>query len=272
MEEAGHMAIKVMLVDDEPQIRKILRKVIERNKQFIVVCECDNMTDALLQFHMQEPEIVFMDIEINGSSGIDCAKVILEMKPDTKIIFATAHSEYMSNAFEMYAFDYLVKPFNIERIEHTLERIEKQLQSNKNVGKEGHNSAGLVSVASASADAVTATAGLDNNKNKLLIKGKENVNLIDTHEIVFVERENNRTAIYMADGECHSTSASLSEIEARLDQHIFMRSHKSYIVNVTRIKTIEPYGRWTYTAKFSGIKKDALITKENYEQIRQMYT
>jgi two-component system LytT family response regulator len=76
----------------------------------------------------------------------------------------------------------------------------------------------------------------------------------------------------MADGECHSTSASLSEIEARLDQHIFMRSHKSYIVNVTRIKTIEPYGRWTYTAKFSGIKKDALITKENYEQIRQMYT
>ena len=282
MEEAGIMAIKVMLVDDEPQIRKILRKVIERNKKFVVVCECDNMTDALLQFHIQEPEIVFMDIEIQGSSGIDCAKVISEVKPDTKIIFATAHSEYMSNAFEMYAFDYLVKPFNIERIEHTLERIEKQKQRESSTSMkqqpEQHDGASdrecaANHVHTAVLDAKSeAAAGVDMNKNKLMIRGRESVNLIDTHEIVFVERENNRTVIYMADGECHITSASLSEIEGRLDPRIFMRSHKSYIVNVTRIKTIEPYGRWTYTAKFSGMKKDALITKENYEQIRQMYT
>ena len=106
------MAIKVMLVDDEAHIRLILRRVIERNPAFCVVSECDSMTDALLAFHETQPEVVFMDIEIKGSSGIDCAKVIAQSAPDTKIIFATAYSEYMSNAFELYAFDYLVKPFS----------------------------------------------------------------------------------------------------------------------------------------------------------------
>jgi len=106
------MAIKVMLVDDEAHIRLILRRVIERNPAFCVVSECDSMTDALLAFHETQPEVVFMDIEIKGSSGIDCAKVIAQSAPDTKIIFATAYSEYMSNAFELYAFDYLVKREN----------------------------------------------------------------------------------------------------------------------------------------------------------------
>ena len=87
------------------------------------------MTDALLAFHETQPEVVFMDIEIKGSSGIDCAKVIAQSAPDTKIIFATAYSEYMSNAFELYAFDYLVKPFDMERIQHTLERIQRSYES-----------------------------------------------------------------------------------------------------------------------------------------------
>ena len=88
-ERENDMAIKVMLVDDEAHIRLILRRVIERNPAFCVVSECDSMTDALLAFHETQPEVVFMDIEIKGSSGIDCAKVIAQSAPDTKIIFAT---------------------------------------------------------------------------------------------------------------------------------------------------------------------------------------
>lgn len=64
-----------------------------------------------------------MDIEIGGGNGIECAKIIAELEPKTKIIFATAHSEYMEQAFEVYAFDYIVKPFNVERVSKTLERI-----------------------------------------------------------------------------------------------------------------------------------------------------
>ena len=86
--------IKVMLVDDEPRIIMILQRVIEKNSEYEVVATSDNMTDALMQFNAHKPQVVFIDIELKGSSGVDLAKVIMDMAPDTKIIFATAHSEY----------------------------------------------------------------------------------------------------------------------------------------------------------------------------------
>ncbi len=249
--------VQVMIVDDEVYIRKILRKVIERQKGFEVVCEYDNMTDALLGFEQFHPQVIFMDIEISGSSGIDCAKVIAKLDQTVKIIFATAHAEYMSNAFELYAFDYLVKPFNIQRIEHTLERIRQQEDKRENTGQ--------------------SFADFD-NKNKadkkhaqLMIKSKESMNFLDAQEIVFIERENNATCIYMSDEEVFQTSMSLGDLESRLDDTIFIRSHKSYIINRNFIKKIEPYGRWTYIVKFKTIQQDALITKEKYEQMKKFY-
>lgn len=246
------MAIKVMLVDDEAHIRLILRKVIERNDSFCVVSECDNMTDALLEFNEKQPQVVFMDIEIKGSSGIDCAKIIAQSAPDTKIIFATAYSEYMSNAFEVYAFDYLVKPFDLERIEHTLERIERSHDVTvKKQECEKHN--------------------IQTEKDKVLIKGKESVRFFDKNDIVFIERENNISILYTTDMEQFKTSMTMVELEEKLENFGFLRSHKSYLINVSKIKSIEPYGRWTYIVKFKGIQKDALITKEKYEQIKQLY-
>ena len=250
-ERENDMAIKVMLVDDEAHIRLILRRVIERNPAFCVVSECDSMTDALLAFHETQPEVVFMDIEIKGSSGIDCAKVIAQSAPDTKIIFATAYSEYMSNAFELYAFDYLVKPFDMERIQHTLERIPS-----------GSKKADIPSE--------KAREKL-HEKDKILIKGKESVRFFDKDDIIFVERENNATILYTADAEPFTTSMAISELEEKLSDTGFLRSHKSYLINVSKIKSIEPYGRWTYVVKFKGTQKDALITKEHFEEIKQIY-
>lgn len=247
------MAIKVMLVDDEAYIRLILRKVIERNSSFCIVSECDNMTDVLLEFHEKQPQVVFMDIEIKGSSGIDCAKIISQSAPDTRIIFATAYSEYMSNAFEVYAFDYLVKPFDLERVEHTLERIER---SYKLTGKSEESE----------------KYSLYTEKNKILIKGKESVCLFDKADIVFIERENNMSILYTTDMEKFKTSMTMGELEEKLADYGFLRSHKSYLINVSKIKSIEPYGRWTYVVKFKGIQNDALITKEKYEQIKQIYS
>ena len=268
------MKIKVMLVDDEPHIRMILRKVIEKKDEFQVVSECDTMADALIAFHQYEPEVIFMDIEIKGSSGIDCAKVISELKPNTKIIFATAHSEYMSNAFELYAFDYLVKPFNLERIDHTLKRILDQNQ------REGISNSHELSEEHDHTDHADITIDTKKREDvpfhkedgKLIIKGKESMNFVDIEDIVLVERENNSTVIYTASGEQYTTSISMGDLEGKLDPKRFMRSHKSYIINISRIKSVEPYGRWTYVVKLKGIPQDALLTKEKIEQIRQLYT
>ena len=116
--------IKIMVVEDEEQIRKILCKMIEKNEGCKVVAACESFSSAITEFIKLRPDVVFMDMDLNGESGLECAKAITEVDPKVKIVFATAHSEYMANAFEIYAFDYLVKPFDMERIANTLKRIE----------------------------------------------------------------------------------------------------------------------------------------------------
>ena len=97
--------IKVMVVEDEEHIRSILKKMIEKNDGFKVVSLCGDFASAISDFIKLRPDVVFMDIDLKGESGLECAKAICEVEPKVKIVFATAHSEYMANAFEIYAFD-----------------------------------------------------------------------------------------------------------------------------------------------------------------------
>lgn len=245
------MAIKVIVVEDENGIRNLLKKIIESNEGFEVAGESDNLSDAVALFMKIKPEVVFLDIEMNGCSGLDCAKIIADVEPKTKIVFATAHTEYMSEAFEVYAFDYIVKPFHVERVNSTLARIKSFSGSANNNHLD---------------NIIKYERGLD----KLLVKGKECMSFIDIKDIILVQRENSSTVIYTRQ-DSFTTSASLTDIEAKLDPEQFMRSHKSYIINISQIKKIEPYGRWTYIVIFKDIKKDALMTLDKYEEIKKRF-
>lgn len=245
------MAIKVIIVEDESGIRTLLRKIIEKKDGFEVVGECDNVSEAVSLFLKTRAEVIFLDIEIKGSSGLDCAKIIADMEPKTKLIFATAHSEYMSEAFEVYAFDYLIKPFHVERVHQTLDRIKTFTEPEEKVH-------------------LDKIFKYERGLEKLLVKGKERMSFVDINDIVLVQRENNATVIYTKK-DSFTTSAGLSEIEAKLDKEQFMRSHKSYLINVSQITKIEPYGRWTYIVTFRDIDKDALMTAEKFEEIKKRF-
>lgn len=245
------MGKKVLLVEDEEGIRTLLRKIIERVDGFEVVGEAQEMIEAISLFTKEKPEVVFLDIEINGGSGLECAKIIVDLEPKTKIIFATAHNEYMSNAFEVYAFDYLIKPFKVERVNQTLQRI-KQL----NVPKRNEE--------------IDKIMRYEQGLNKLLVKGKESISFVDINDIILVQRENNNTVIYTKQA-VFPTTATLSDIEAKLQPDQFLRSHKSYLINLSQIIRIEPYGRWTYIVKFKDIVQDALLTVEKYEEIKKRF-
>lgn len=242
--------IKVMLIDDEPEIRRLLSKIVERQPDYQVVAECADFKGAVIEFTRHRPDVAFVDIDLNGEDGLECAKVLTEINPKVKIIFATAHSEYMANAFEIYAFDYLVKPFNMERVVRTLDRIRSTMP----------DAAGAETIAQS-----------EQYRGKLLIKGKEQTFLIDVQDIVMIERVDGSTNI-VTKAEEYKTSISLSEMEEKLDTKMFMRCHKSYIVNVEQITRIEPYGRWTYIVKFKDCAATALMTAQNYETVRQMFS
>lgn len=242
--------IKVMIVDDEPQICELLRRMVEKQPDYQVVAECGSFSGAVTEFSRFRPDVAFVDIDLSGESGLECARVFTELNPRVKIIFATAHSEYMANAFEIYAFDYLVKPFNMDRVARTLNRIRNDAGD-----EEFHD----------------RVAQSEQYKEKLLIKGKERAYLIDVAEIIMVERAEGATNI-VTRTESYRTSISLSEMEEKLNGKDFMRCHKSYLVNLSRISRIEPYGRWTYIVKFRETEATALMTAQNFEEVKRLFS
>jgi two-component system LytT family response regulator len=246
------MNIKVLIVDDEQGMRTIIKKILDKSSGFEVVGDTDNGEEAIKIFKEHRPEVVFFDIEMPGCNGIDCAKILTDIDPKTIIIFATAHQEYMSDAFQLYAFDYLVKPFKIERVLHTLDRIKTLNKPNYEDGID---------------KIIKHEKGLD----KLMIKNKEGISFVDTKEIVLIQREDSSTVIY-TQSDSFTTSISLSEIEEKLDHSQFFRSHKSYIINLSLITRIYPYGRWTYIVKLKNTEKDALLTHEKYEEIKKLFS
>ena len=239
-----------MIIEDEPQIRKLLSKIVEKQEGFEVVAEAGDFAGAVTEYMKYRADVVFADIDLNGESGLECVKVLLALNPKLKVVFATAHSEYMANAFEIYAFDYLVKPFNVERVNKTLTRIRD------NSIEEGRD--------------VVETEHLELHKEKLLIKGKEQISFVDKSDIIMIERVESATHIVTKD-ETYRTSVGLGEIEEKLSPNDFMRCHKSYIINLSMISKIEPYGRWTYIVKFKGVEETALITAQNYEELKKMF-
>lgn len=245
------MAIKVMLIEDEAGMRLLLRKIIEKLPEFEVVAECEELTEAVIAFNRQKPEVVFLDIGIKGQNGIECARILTDLNPKVKIIFATAHTEYMSEAFELYAFDYLVKPFDLERVKRTLGRIVEQMLPKECEPEE-------------------KVLNIQHRQDKLLVKGKESMSFIHIPDIILIQRENNATVIY-TEKDSYVTSVSMAELEKKLDPEQFLRSHKSYIINLSRIRKIEPYGRWTYIVHFQGRKEDALLTAEKFEEIKRRF-
>ena len=115
--------LRVLVADDEEIMRGIMRKIIQMVDGFTVVGEAEDGEDALAKVESLKPDVVFLDVEMPKINGIDCARSIQDMNPFITVIFATAYDGYMSDAFEVYAFDYLVKPFKMERVIQTLERI-----------------------------------------------------------------------------------------------------------------------------------------------------
>ena len=186
-----------------------------------------------------------------GLTGVECAKRIADIEPKTIIVFATAHQEYMPEAFEVYAFDYLIKPFKIDRLEQTLDRIK----GTENVKQGTYEKEKIKG---------------NYTPKKLMIKNKEGISVIDIYEIILIQREDRTTAIYTLQDR-YTTSDGLSELEEKLDESIFFRCHKSYIININYISKIYPYGRWTYIIKLKGTERDALLTREGYEKLEKLF-
>ncbi len=247
--------IRVIIADDEPGMRLILRKMIGRVDGFALVGEAADGAELLEKFEKLHPQVVFLDVDMPVMNGVACANQIQDQDPSCVLIFATAHEEYRSDAFAVYAFDYLLKPFKMERVIETLTRI-----------RERHEYLRIRPAISQ-----INVAGRAKPQGRMMIKHKDGISFINMSDILLIQREERSTVIYTADGKSYATSDTLGDTEAKLDPQVFFRSHRSYIINLNRIHDITPYGRWTYIVRLEGTDRDALITQEKYEELERLF-
>lgn len=252
MREEALEKIRILIADDDPGMRLVMRRIVEKSPDYLLAGEAADGEMLLRLYDETRPEVVLMDVEMPGMNGVECARAIQDRNPRTILVFATAHEEYMKSAFEVYAFDYLVKPFKLERALNTLRLIGERLRGGE----------------TPQPVAVPRPGG---GIRRLMLRHKEGVKILDPQEIALVQREERSTVLYTVSGEKFVTSDSLSEMEKRLSEDLFFRSHKSYIVNLGCIESVLPYGRWTYVVRLKGLKIDALITHERYETLQQMF-
>ena len=243
--------IRILTGDDDGGMRLVMKKLAEKAEGYELVGEAKDGCELIELFDKTRPDVVLMDVEMPGMNGIECGKAIQDRSPKAIIIFATAHEEYMKNAFELYAFDYLVKPFSLERALNTLALARERLL-------ERH-------------EAMQPKPASGKNPRRLMFKHRDGVSFVDPEDILLIQREDRATAIILKDHEKLLTADSLGEIEQRLPEDIFFRCHKSYIINLDQIDRVTPYGRWTYVVQMRGTGADALITHEKFEELEKRF-
>ena len=243
--------IRILIGDDDPGMLLVMRRLIEQTEGCRLVGEAHDGDEIIAKFDELRPDAVLMDVEMPGRNGIECGKAIQDRSPKCIIIFATAHEEYMKSAFELYAFDYLVKPFSIERAHRTLQLARERLMERRAV--------------------TAARPATDAGLHRLMIKHREGVSLVNPEDILMVQREDRATALLMRDGRKLLTADPLGEIAERLPEDKFFRAHRSYIINLDQIDSITPYGRWTHVVRLRGTREDALITHEKFEELEKRF-
>ena len=179
--------IRVVIADDEPGMRMILRKMIEKADGFTLCAEADNGKDLLKLVEEYKPQVCFLDVEMPGMTGLECAKAIQDTDPRMILVFATAHDDYMAQAFEVYAFDYMVKPFKVERVMKTLDRIRQ--------GVDGRTQPQQLPQAEKLEEHIKAMPPKSVNNGRIRLHHKDGVTFVNQADILLVQRENRSTVL-----------------------------------------------------------------------------
>jgi two-component system, LytTR family, response regulator len=230
---SGPACIRTLIVDDEPLARERIRDILASDPQIESIADCGNGQDAIDAIQLHSPDLVFLDVEMPGIDGFG---VLEALRPDRipTIIFVTAYDQYAVRAFEVYALDYLLKPFDQERFDKALARAKGHIANQ-------HNDALSQRILSALEQIKTRPVHLE----RLVIKMNGHVFFIKAEEIDWLEAEGNYVRLH-AGKESYLLRDTISALESQLDPRKFLRVHRSAIVNIDRITELQPWFHGEY--------------------------
>ena len=225
--------VRVLVADDEPLARERLRTLLAREDWVDLIAECPNGTDAIDAIGRLQPDLVLLDIQMPGASGFE---VIEAVGPERMplVVFVTAFDRYALRAFDVHALDYLLKPFDRERFHEALLRARQHLER-RGTGDLERRLLELVQ------DLKPSSQRLE----RFVIKSGGRVFFVRSDEIDWIEAAGNYVKLHVGN-ETHLFRETMNALEAQLDPDTFFRIHRSHIVNIERVKELQPWFNGEY--------------------------
>lgn len=238
------MSFSVLVVDDEPIARRAIVRLLQGDADIDSIAECGDGVSAVAAIRAQSPDLVFLDVQMPGITGLDVLATIGAARmPPT--VFVTAYEQYAVRAFEANALDYLVKPFSRERFAATLQRARSRLAQSAGA----NDNARLL-------QALDVLRQREDYLQRIAVRAGEAVLLLAVQDILWIRANRNTVQLHLADG-VHELRETMNSLAERLDPRHFARVHRSAIVNIARVRTIHPW--------FNG---HHVLTLENGQQLR----
>jgi len=220
--------ISAVLIDDEPLARSIVKEYLAAYPEIEVVEECGDGFEGIKAIMQHHPQLIFLDIQMPRINGFE----MLELVEDPPaVIFVTAFDEFALRAFELHAVDYLLKPFTKERFGKALEKIPTR-NSKANTG-----TLAILETASESPA----------QRQRIVVKTAGKIRIIPVHELRYLEASDDYVKLFTKDGS-FLKNRTMAHFERLLDPAQFVRTHRSYIVNIHEITRIDPYEKENHLA------------------------
>ena len=240
-----------MVIDDEPAARRLMKSLLQEYSEIVtVIAEAGNGKEAIQKIEELDPDLIFLDIQMPKITGFEMLELI-EQPPS--VIFTTAFDEYAIKAFEAHAVDYLLKPFDQKRFDNAIAKWTEQ-KSN--------------STEKATQDLLESASLSPSQSQRIVVKNGSKIKIIPVHDVFYLEAADDYVKIHTSEG-YFLKNKTMSHFEQSLDGEQFVRSHRSYIVNVQQITRIDPYEKDNHVAILrSGAKVP--VSRSGYGKLKEV--
>jgi len=263
--------LTAIIIDDEPLARQELSYLLEAAEGVEVLAQGSNGIEAVELIRNHRPDVVFLDVQMPGLDGFAVLKKLLDKRTHLpQVVFATAFDQYAVRAFEVNAVDYLLKPFDSKRLLKTLEKLRAQ----------------LALPADSNGDAISTDARLDallklvetrtqpdrQRTGKVIVRAQSRLLLVDQRDICFASIEGGTISVVTGGVEGESNCRTLEELMDQLDPETFWRAHRSYVVNIQRIREVVPWFKSSYQLRMDDPKKTEIpVSRAQTKRLRELF-
>lgn len=241
---------KVIIIDDEPLARSIVKEYLQKHPELELAEECGDGFAGVKAVQQHKPDLLFLDIQMPKINGFEMLELIEE---PPAVIFTTAFDEYAIKAFESHAIDYLLKPFNQERFDRAIAKWQEQKDK---MGDRGTKE--LLEAASLS----------PSQNQRIVIKDGSKIKIIPVHDVLYLEAADDYVKVHTKDG-YFLKNKTMGHFEKALDTSQFVRSHRSYIINISQITRIDPYEKDGHVAVLRNGTK-VPVSRNGYGKLREV--